>query len=217
MTDELKKSVLLAAQEAERMDLCKHKSGNFSARDPESGSVTITPSGVARSALQCDQLCTLDLDARVLEWDGVHKPSSEVLMHLEIYRRRPDVHAVAHTHSRFATAFAILNKTIPPILYECSFLGRSPSIRVAPYARPGTTELARAVSETLLDADCCLMQSHGAIAVGASMEEAFLRAQYMEEMAELYYLTLSVRPGQEPPVLDEGELRKWTYPQEILF
>lgn len=217
MLDELKKSLVDAAKEAERTDLCKHKSGNFSVFDPESQVVIVTPSGVARSELRENQLCVLNLDAQVLAWNGINKPSSEVLMHIAIYKKRPDIGAIVHTHSRYATAFAILNKSIPPILYESFVLGQSPRIPVAPYARPGTSALARSVSSTLQDADCCLLESHGAIALGANLEEALLRANYVEELSELYYLTLSINQGREPKTLAQEELQKWAYPTDIKF
>ncbi|MFR9308659.1 MAG: class II aldolase/adducin family protein, partial [Lachnospiraceae bacterium] len=63
--------------------------------------------------------------------------------------------------------------------------------------------------------DCCLLQSHGAIAIGTDMEEAFLKAQYVEEVAELYYLTLTAMGGKEPTALPAEELKKWAYPSEI--
>lgn len=217
MLDELKERVVYAAKEAERTDLCKHKSGNFSAYDPKAQVVIVTPSGVVRSELRSDQLCVLDLDANVLAWNGVNKPSSEVLMHIAIYKNRPDVGAIVHTHSRYATAFAILNKPIPPIIYESFVLGQSPTIPVAPYARPGTRDLAQSVSATLREADCCLLESHGAIAIGADMEEALLRANYVEELSELYYLTLTINQGCEPKILAQEELQKWAYPTDIKF
>ncbi len=215
MLEELKKQVVAAAKEADRLGMCKHKSGNFSMYDPETGYAVITPSGVAREVLTEKDAAVLDLDANVIERCSSAKPSSEALMHLMIYRERPEVRAIVHTHARYSTAFAILRKPIPPIVYECSWLGQSPTIPVAPYGRPGTRDLAEKVAETLLHADCCLMESHGAIAVGDSMDDAMLRAEYVEEMAELYYIALSVNHGEEPAVLPAEELRKWAYPKEI--
>jgi len=217
MLEELKEQVVKVAKEAERLGMCKHKSGNFSVFDPGTGYFVITPSGVDREILSVDHISVMDLDANVVEWNHEAKPSSEALMHLYVYRERPDIRAVVHTHARHSTVFAILKKPIPPIVYECFMLGRSAAIPVAPYGRPGTADLAKKVAEVLKNADCCLMESHGAIAIGTSMEEAFLRAQYMEEMAELYYLTLTANNFKEPAVLPDEELKKWTYPTEIKF
>lgn len=217
MLEDLKQQVVQTAKKADALGMCKHKSGNFSIFDPASGCVVLSPSGIAREVLCAQQVCVLDLDANVIEWDGAAKPSSEALMHLAIYRARPDARAVVHTHARYCTAFAVLNRPIPPIVYECSYLGRSATVPVAPYGRPGTADLAQKAAAVLQNADCCLLQSHGAVALGENMGAAFLRACYLEEAAELYYLTLSAGGFQEPPALPPEELKKWAYPAEIHF
>lgn len=217
MLEVLKEKVVAAAKEAERLGMCKHKSGNFSIYDPETGYTVITPSGVAREILAPEHICVMDLDARVIERNAEVKPSSEALMHLYIYKARKDIRAVVHTHARYSTAFAILNKPIPPIVYECGPLGEKGTVPVAPYARAGTADLAGKVAEVMKEYDCCLMQSHGAIAAGKDMDDAFLKAQYVEEIAELYYITLAVKNGEEPPTLPVEELQKWAYPKEIIL
>ena len=213
----LKEQLIRVAREAERCGMCKHKSGNFSILEPETGRVLVTPSGVAREALTPEHICVMDLEAHVVEWDGVHKPSSETLMHLYIYKERPEVRAIVHTHARYSTAFAALNKPIPPIVYEFAYIGKCTTVPVAPYGRPGTADLAEKVAKTVRHADCCLMQSHGAIAVGGDIDDAFLKAQYIEEVAELYHIMLTATGGKEPVPLAEEELEKWAYPSEIKF
>jgi len=215
MLEALKEKVVQVAKEADRIGMCKHKSGNFSILDPETGYVVITPSGVARDVLTTEHVCVLDLDANVIERKTEAKPSSEALMHLYAYKARPDIRAVVHTHARYSTAFAIMNREIPAIVYECSYLGKSGSIPVAPYGRPGTPVLAENVAKTLLDSDCCMMESHGAISIGKDMDDAFLKAQYVEEIAELYYLALTAGNFAEPKNLPQEELLKWAYPKEI--
>ncbi len=215
MLEELKKQVVAVAKDSDRNGMCKHKSGNFSMFDPASGYVVITPSGIAREVLTERDVCVLDLDANVVERNSEAKPSSESLMHLAVYRARTEIRAIVHTHARYSTAFAIMNRPVPAIVYESAYLGKCGTIPVAPYGRPGTPELAENVAETLRNADCCLMESHGAIAVGVSMEDAYLKAQYTEEISELYYITLAAGCGKEPKVLEEEELQKWAYPEEI--
>lgn len=217
MLEKLKEQVVRVAKEADRIGMCKHKSGNFSSYDPATGYVVVTPSGVAREVLAPEDICVMDLDANVIEWNGTNKPSSETLMHLFIYKQRKDVRAVVHTHARYSTAFAALNRPIPPIVYEFAFIGKCTTVPVAPYGRPGTADLAEKVARTVQNADCCLMQSHGSIAVGDDIDDAFLKAQYIEEVAELYYIMLTANNGKEPPVLSEEELEKWAYPAEIQF
>lgn len=217
MLEQLKERVVAAAKEAERLGMCKHKSGNFSMYDPVSGYVVITPSGISRAVLSVEHICVMRLDGTVIERNGEVKPSSEAMMHLYIYRERPELLAIVHTHARYSTAFAIMNKPLPPIVYECALMFKDGSVPVAPYGRAGTVDLAEKVAKVMKQYDCCLMESHGAIAAGATMEDAFLKAEYVEEVAELYYITLAATGGKEPQVLPASELDTWAYPKEIIL
>lgn len=216
MLEELKKEVVKIAQEADRSGLCKHRSGNFSIRDGESGYVVVTPTGVDREELTYHDICVVDLEANVIEAVTGLRPTSEILMHLEIYKTRSDVFSIAHTHSRIATSFAVLNKPIPAIIYECANLGlKDAVIPVAPYGRPGTRALSDSVIEPIKRADCILLEAHGVVAVDKDPEEALLKAHYVEELAEIYYRALEIGKGQEPKAFSSEELEKWEYPSEI--
>jgi Ribulose-5-phosphate 4-epimerase and related epimerases and aldolases len=216
MLEKFKQQVVKYSQEADRSGLCKHRSGNFSLRDPKSGYVCITPTGVDREELSYHDIVVVDLAAKVIEAETGLRPTSETLMHLEVYKTRQDIHAVAHTHSRFATAFSILKKNIPAIVYEVANLGcKEGYIPVADYGRPGTPELATFVALSLKISDVALMESHGVIAVDAELKEALLKAHYVEEMAEIYYRTLTLTGGKEPHAVPLAELQKWEYPKEI--
>lgn len=216
MLEEWKKQVVKYALSADRSGLCKHRAGNFSVRDPESGYVCITPTGVDREELSYHDIIVIDLEAGVMEAETGLRPTSETLMHLAVYKSRPDVHAVAHTHSRYATSFAVLKKEIPAIVYEVAGLGcKKGYIPIAPYGRPGTPELAQSIVEPLQIADVALMESHGVIAVDKVLKEALLKAHYVEELAEIYYRTLMLNHGQEPPVVPLAELQQWEYPKQI--
>ena len=118
MLESLKKDVVAMAKRAQKEGLCKHLSGNLSARDPETGYVVITPTQVDRDLLTARDMVVLDLDANVIENESGLRPTSESLMHLQIYKTRPDVNAICHTHSMYATTFAVLNKPIPAVVYE---------------------------------------------------------------------------------------------------
>ena len=201
MLDDLKLRVMNVAKQAQREGLCKHKSGNFSARDDET------------------DMIVMDKDANVIENQTGLRPTSESLMHLKIYETRPDVMAVAHTHSMYATSFAVMNKPIPAVVYEIANLKCSKArIPVAPYGRPGTPALADSVVEPVQEADVFLLQGHGAVAVDeGSVEEAYLKVCYIEELAQLYYNALSATGGKEPQSFPAEELQKWEYPKEIKF
>ena len=215
----MKKDVCQIAKRAQKDGLCKHKSGNFSARDLESGYVVITPTSVDRELLTPRDMIVMDLDATVVENLSGLKPTSESLMHLMIYRQRPGATAIAHTHSAYATTFALLNKPIPAIVYEVANLGLTKGrVPVAPYGRPGTTDLADSVIESCKEADCFLLEKHGAVALdNRDIYEAFLKAAYIEELAELYHHALTANNCQEPPAFAQEELQKWEYPSQIKF
>ena len=217
MLESLKKDVCEIAKRAQRDGLCKHKSGNFSARDPKTGYVVITPTSVDRDLLTPRDMVVIDLDANVIENLSNLRPTSESLMHLMIYKTRPEVNAIAHTHSAFATSFAVLNKAIPAIVYEVATLGLTKArIPVAPYGRPGTKELAESVIEPCKEGDCFLLEKHGAVAVDkCDIYEAFLKAAYIEELAELYYRCLGINKGEEPESFTQEELASWAYPSQI--
>ena len=140
-------------------------------------------------------------------------------MHLNIYQTRPDVRAIAHTPSQFATTFAVLEKPIPAVVYEIANLNCSKArIPVAPYGRPGTPALADSVVDSVKEADVLLLQGHGSVAVDeGNIDEAYLKVCYIEELAELYYHALTANGGQEPKSFPVEELQKWEYPKEIKF
>ena len=219
MLEEIKDAVRKVAVRAQHDGLCKHKSGNFSVHDPETGYVVVTPSGIDRDVLKVDDMVVMDMDGNVIENLTGTKPSSEVLVHIAIYKERPAVRAVAHTHSPYATVFAVLNKPIPPFVYEAMYLGcKGHTIPVAPYGRPGTKALAENVSQAMKECNAALMQQHGAIACDEhSIEAAYLTACYTEELAELYHHILSCNGWKEPDHLPIEELQGWAYPSEIKF
>lgn len=217
MLEELKIKLTGIAKRADADGLCKHKSGNFSIRDEATGYILVTPSGVSREELTANHICVVDMDMNLIEVNEDVRPTSELLMHIEAYRCRPDVKAIVHTHSKFATAFSVLNKEIPPIVYEIvNIVGGEGRIRVAPYERPGTEELAKSIVKPIEIADACLMANHGVLAVSKEdIEDAFLKAAYVEEVAEVYYRALLINGGKEPNTIPQSELGKWSYPEQI--
>lgn len=219
MLEPLKKDLCTIAKRAQHDGLCKHKSGNFSIRDAETGLIVVSPTGLDREELNPRDVVVMDLDAHVVENESGLRPTSEVLMHIEIYDSRPLARAIVHTHSPYATSFAVLGKPIPAIVYEVANLGLSRArIPVAPYARPGTPDLARHVRQAAAEADCVLLEKHGTVAIDErNIYEAFLKAAYIEELAELYHHALTAGGGVEPDSFEQSELEKWEYPPQITF
>lgn len=217
MLEELKKQIVKYAQQADRSGLCKHRSGNFSIRDPKTNYVCITPTGMDREEMTYHDVIVVDLDANVIEAETEQRrPTSESLMHLQVYKQYSRVNAIAHTHSRYATSFSVLKKPIPAIVYEILCLGcKDRIVPVADYGRPGTPSLAENTANALERSDVALMQAHGVIAVDTDLKEALLKASYVEELAEVYYHALAINGGQEPPYVSDSELQKWAYPETI--
>lgn len=216
MLEHLKNKVIDIAKQAQDIGLCKHMSGNFSIRDRESGYVVVTPSAVDRQVLVTEDICVLNLKGEIIEKREGRKPSSETMMHLEIYKTREDIQAVAHTHSKFATSFSVLNKSIPAVIYEVAAFGlRDGIVPVAPFAIPGTKALAESVIEPVKRADMFLLEKHGVVACGKDLDEAFLKVQYAEELAEIYFYSLLANHGKEPAFFTPQQLEAWRYPENF--
>lgn len=199
---ELRRQLVEVARKAYDTGLVTGTSGNMSVRDPDSGHILITPSGVEYHAMTPDQMVLVDVNGHVVE--GKLVPSSETPMHTAVYRMRPDVQAVVHTHSRFATVFSCLRRPIPAVHYLIALMGTE--IPVADYATYGTDELARsAVAAMGTDHRAVLLQNHGVLAVGKHIQEAYNIAAVVEYIADVYYHSLTI--GQ-PVVLPDDEVHR---------
>jgi len=163
--------------------------GNVSVRIEGQALMAVTPSSVKYHELSLDDICICDLTGAVVE--GVRAPSVEAGLHAAVYRERPDVNAVVHTHQIYGSVFAVLNEPIPALLDEVSFsLGEA--IEVIPYALSGSPELAVNVAAKLKNnANAYIIQNHGIIALGKNMDKALLAAELLEKVAQIYYLALS--------------------------
>ena len=215
MLEALRAEVVRCAQEAEAQGLCRWRSGNFSARDRETGLVCMTPSGVDRRTMNAEDIVVMDLDARVVEASNGRKPSSEALMHLAAYEVRPNVCAIVHTHSPFALVFAALERPIPGLVLEAAHLHcEGGSVPVAPFAPQGTAELADSVRAPLRLGDALLLARHGVLTVGTSLDDALLKAAYVEELAEVAYRSALISGGTMPtPLPPEAFVLR--YPEKI--
>ncbi|MDG4863559.1 class II aldolase/adducin family protein [Streptomyces sp. T-3] len=173
-------------------------SGNVSVRI--GGLILATPSGVPYDRLGPDDAVAVDLEGNQLI--GTLRPTSELPLHLEIYRTTP-ARAVVHTHAAHATAVSTLVDELPPIHYMTAALGGP--VRVAPYALYGTPELAENVRNALLDRTACLLQNHGTITYADTLPAAYDRTAQLEWMCRVWLTARSV-PGLTPRLLSEGEL-----------
>lgn len=175
--------------------------GNLSMILREKKRILITPSGIDYTAMEPGDIAVLSLDGEIIECRG--KPSSETGFHLALYSRRPDISAVVHTHSVYATTFACLNREIPAVHYLVGFSGKK--VPVAPYATYGTPALAQSIISTIGDYNAILMANHGLVAVGHSLAKAFNTAEEIELVARLYYQALSIGT---PVLLPDDEMER---------
>ena len=172
-------------QDLARSGLNQGAAGNASARIATG--MVITPTGVRALELQDDQHVEMSLDGVVSA--NQCTPSSEWCLHGDIYRTRPEVNAVVHVHSPYATALACLRREIPAFHYMVA-IGGGASIRCARYATFGTQALSTAVMEALSERRACLLANHGVVAVGASIQAAYELTLAIEDLAHQYCITL---------------------------
>ena len=174
--------------------------GNLSVCDREKNLVAISPSGMDYFATAPEDVVVVDLRGEVVE--GARKPSSELDLHCLLYQSRPDVSAVVHTHSTYATVLACLRWPIEPIHYLVAYSGRD--VPCIPYYPFGSLELAEAAWDAMgADHNACLLGNHGLLAAGGSLSFAFDVAEQTEFLAQVYYQT-KLAGGAVP--LSEAEL-----------
>jgi len=186
MLIDLKRKIIATALRAEKDGLCRQKSGNFSICIRDEKKILITPSGVYREELTPDDIVVADFDGNIIENINDRKASTELMMHIAIYKSRSDVAAVVHTHSIYASAFAVAGIKISPVVTEAAFYGE---VGLVEYAEAGSKELAENVKEPIKKADVCLLKNHGVVTVADTIENALLKAFYVEDVAKIEILS----------------------------
>ena len=183
--------------------LIRSSDGNISIR-LDDNRFLMTPSGLYKRRLKPKQILIVDADGKLIRAKGSFKPSSESLMHLEAYRQREDINAVLHAHPPYATALTIAGIPFPnDIIPEIpALLGE---VAIAPYATPGTQDLALSIRDPIKTHNAILLSNHGSLTVGKTLEEALLALERMELAAQLYYLAYNL--GKIIP-LPEEEIKR---------
>jgi len=177
----LRKNLCEQAQNLVKLGLNRGTSGNCSIR-LNKDCFLITPSGVAVDEIEPESIVMLKMDGEVV---GGGIPSSEWRFHRDIYLERPDVGAVVHAHSPYATAFSCLGQDLPSFHYMIAAAGGS-SIRCAPYELFGTQELSDVTITALVDRKACFLANHGMISIGESIDKALAIAVEVESLCEQY-------------------------------
>lgn len=170
------------------------KSGNISCRFYENdvSKVAITKSEISKGSVKIKDIVVVDMAGKILEGEG--KPSSETFLHLGIYKQRKDINAVVHTHSPYAAGFSMSSKK----LKRLEGFGRieNPYIPSVKYSKPGSRELAADTAEAMKNEDAVILQNHGVVAAGPSLDEAVLLAKFIEDISKTQFIAhvLSLNP-----------------------
>ncbi|MBI3221711.1 MAG: class II aldolase/adducin family protein [Nitrosomonadales bacterium] len=194
---DLRQQLLTTSQRMLELGLNRGTSGNASVRDGDG--LLITPSALSVAEMTPDSMVRLDLQGNVLQGG---KPSSEWRFHCDILAARPEIGAVVHAHSPYATTIACLRKDVPAVHYMIAMAGGD-TIRCTPYAVFGEQGLSDHALEALQGRKACLLGNHGMIALGKDLAEALAVAVEVEFLCELYWRTLQ---AGEPHILTSQQM-----------
>jgi glutamate-1-semialdehyde 2,1-aminomutase len=167
--------------------------GNVSVRIPGTAgaadALAITPTSRDYRTLSADEICVIDFDGRRL--GGSPKPSMETPAHIGVYRHRPDVNAVIHTHQPFASVFTLIARSIPA-LFDEQVIQLGGRVELVPYAISGSDEMTDLIVAALGNrCNAYLLANHGALVLGSTLEKAMLNAEVLEKVARVYYYAIS--------------------------
>jgi L-ribulose-5-phosphate 4-epimerase len=196
MLEDFCTQICLLNQDLPKNNLVAWTGGNVSGRDPETGYVAIKPSGVHYEDLRPEHIVVLDLEGKIVA--GNLKPSSDTASHLYIYRHRPDVNGIVHTHSRYATAFAAVGRPIPVCLTAIADEFGGP-VPCGGFALIGGEDIGRIVVETIGASPAVLLKNHGVFTVGKDAQDAVKAAVMVEDIAATVWLALQIGQPDEIP------------------
>jgi L-ribulose-5-phosphate 4-epimerase len=203
MLEQLKEELLQLHLELPKNNLVIWTGGNVSQRDPETGYVVIKASGIRYEEMKPEHMVVVDRDGQVV--DGNYKPSSDLYSHLYIYRHRPDIGGVVHTHSRYATAFAAVGKPIPCVLTAIADEFGGP-IPCGGFALIGDEAIGKVVIESLGKSPAVLLKNHGVFTVGKNAKDAVKAAVMTEDNAMTVWLAMQIGTPDEIPQEDVEKL-----------
>jgi L-ribulose-5-phosphate 4-epimerase len=197
MFGELKEELVELHLELPKNNLVVWTGGNVSARDAETGFIVIKASGIRYEEMRPEHMVVVDLDGKMVEGD--YKPSSDVHSHLYIYKHRPDVGGVVHTHSVYASAFAAVNKPIPVVLTAIADEFGGP-IPCGGFALIGDDAIGKVVVESIGKSSAVLLKNHGVFTIGKNAKSAVKAAVMTEDNAKTVWLSMQIgTPDEIPP------------------
>jgi L-ribulose-5-phosphate 4-epimerase len=202
MLEKLKEELVQLHLELPKNNLVMWTGGNVSARDVETGLVVIKASGIRYEDMRPQHMLVVDLDGKVVEGD--YKPSSDVFSHLYLYKHRPDVGGVVHTHSRYATAFAAVGRSIPCVLTAMADEFGGP-IPCGGFALIGDEAIGKVALESIGKSPAVLLKNHGVFTIGKNATAAVKASVMTEDAAATVWLALQIGT---PDVIPQEDVEK---------
>jgi len=205
---DLREQVVQVGMEALDRGIVHGTAGNMSIRDPETGLIAISPSGIPYPDVTAADVVIVNDAGEVV--DGRRKPSSETPLHTMVMRARPDIRTIVHTHSHYSTVVSCLRPYLPPILTEvCLVVGAR--VPVTRYGLTGTPDFGESVIEVLEpDSRAIILKNHGLICFGESFAATLGIAEVVEEAARVYIHALAANGGREADLVPEALIPEMT-------
>lgn len=189
MLETLRQEVCRANMALPTHGLVTWTSGNVSGRDPETGLVVIKPSGLLFEELTPANMVIVDINGKVIEAD--HGPSTDTASHLYVYKHRPEVMGIVHTHSNYATAFAAVGKPIPACITAIADEFGGP-IPCGGYASIGGNQIGEEILRSIGDSRAIIMKQHGVFTIGKTVQKALKAAVMVEDVARTVWLAMQI-------------------------
>jgi L-fuculose-phosphate aldolase len=182
MDRDLRKDIIDAGLKLVEKGLVSRTWGNISIRINEDYCY-VTPKGRKYEDISVNDIVKVNINT--LEYNGNIRPTSEVKMHALIYQKYPNINAIIHTHQMNASTCAVAGKEVPTVLDDFAQIV-GPTVKVAPYALPGTKKLTNGVAKALKGRKACLLANHGAVCVGDDIDDAFVVSEVLEKNCKAY-------------------------------
>lgn len=145
-----------------------------------------TPTGVSKGFMTPDMIIKVNREGKVISGSSKYKPSSEVKMHLDVYRERPDIRSVVHAHPPYATSFAVAGIPLDKCVLPEAILVIG-SVPIAPYGLPSTMEIPERARPFIRESDAILLENHGALTLGSSLMDAYHKMETLEHTANIVW------------------------------
>jgi L-fuculose-phosphate aldolase len=198
---ELRRDLVRFSRMLYRLGFMPGTSGNLSVR-LDDRRLLVTPTGVSKFLLRSADMVIVDLQGRQL--DGYRKVTSEISMHVAVYRHRDDVTAVVHSHPPIATAFACVGRELEEMLCQEAVMTLG-VVPLANYATTGTEEVTASLAPFIPDHDAILMANHGAVSYGSTLLQAFQKMEIVEHLAQI---ALAAHQLGDPRILNHEQVKQ---------